>query len=184
MKQLALLCVALIVFSGLSVAQDNNKTQSGSLGWMFSLSGLSNLGAGNYNGGVGMKYYFQDNCALRGGVGFSKTDIPNQDNDPSSFEINGGLQYNYSSSGPVVGYFGGMVLFGSEKQTGQTESSTLFGIAALAGAEWFPWNSVSLGAEYQLAFTSAKAAGSSDNVTSIDIASASGANLTLTLYVK
>jgi hypothetical protein len=192
MKKLTLVLLAVLVLVSLSFAQEGNKTKQGNLGWVFTLNGLTFLradnfrgtNAGNTIGTVGAKYYIQDDLAIRGGIGFSTESITGQTNNRSDFTVNGGITYNYSSSGPVVGYLGGMLTYGSIKNSGDSTSSTTFGIAGLAGAEWFPWNSVSLGAEYQLAWRTDKAAGSDNSNSYFDLGTASSYNLILTFYVK
>ncbi|MCI0698925.1 outer membrane beta-barrel protein [candidate division KSB1 bacterium] len=50
----------------------------GSKAMLFSFNGFSNLGAGNFDGGIGVKYYYQQRWALRAGLQFSSLseDIP------------------------------------------------------------------------------------------------------------
>jgi opacity protein-like surface antigen len=138
------------------------------------------LGAGNFAtittlsgpvGVVGIRYYWQDNWALRLGVGFSSTSISGASNNPSAFAVLGGIQYNYSMNGPVVAYLGGQASFGSNKVAGATESQTTFGIAALAGVEWFAWSNVSLAPEYQLMYTNLSPGGGGSSTSMINLGS-------------
>jgi len=189
MKRLLLVFTALIVAANISFTQGTTpKTKEGSFGWLFTLGGLSNLGAGNYNDGVGAKYYIKDDLALRGGINFSTQSIPGSVENPQSYGINAGITYNWASEGAVVGYFGGMVGYGASKPFvgtgGETvDATTTVSIGALSGFEWFPWNQISLGGEYQLMFTSEKSP-QEDASTTFSLGSATGANLILTVYLK
>jgi hypothetical protein len=187
MKKAILVVVALVLFVGLVSAQDTQpKTKAGNFGWMFTLGGLSNLGAGSYMGGVGAKYYLQDDLALRGGVSFGTTSYPGYEQNPSNYGVNAGIVYNWAQAGAVVGYIGAMGSYGSSKPAvlvGTTDAFTQFGIGGVSGFEWFPYNQLSFSGEYQLMFTSSKQ-GSGDAVNSFGLGSANSANLTLTVYVK
>jgi hypothetical protein len=187
MKKAILVVVALVLVVGLVSAQDTQpKTKAGNFGWMFTLGGLSNLSAGSYMGGVGAKYYLQDDLALRGGVSFGTTSYPGYEQNPSSYGVNAGVMYNWAQAGAVVGYIGAMGSVSSAKPaqvTGTTDATTSFGIGAVSGFEWFPYNQLSFSGEYQLMFSSVKYP-NTDAVTSFGLGSASGANLTLTVYVK
>jgi len=79
----------------------------------------------------------------------------------TSFTIAPGVVYNLNSNENVAGYVGGEVEFGmgtSEDSPGGTAEGsssttvTTFGIGALLGAEWFPWNNVSVSGEYSIMY--------------------------------
>ena len=182
MKKIAIILIAVLVLASMAFSEDATpKTKEGDKAWMFSFSGLGNLGAGSYMGGVGGKYYFQDNMALRAGLSFSTTDIPDVDKDPSSFGLNAGLQYDYSTNGAVVAYFGGNFMYSTSKTQGSDKSDNTFGIGGLAGVEWFPYNNISLSAEYMLSFESTKSA-ATDKTTSTIMLGKSGASLNLCVF--
>ena len=118
--------------------------------------------------GFGGKWYISDNTAFRGAVNFSweKTETKSpqgtSENSETFIGFAPGLEWHFGTAGPVTGYFGGMAEFGWRKDnlkpavTNPVESNgsgTLFGVAAIMGAEYFPWDMVSLGAEYNLGFT-------------------------------
>ncbi len=187
MKKAILVVMALLLVVSFAFSQDTQpKTKSGNFAWLFSLGGLSNLSAGNYNGGVGAKYYLQDDLALRGGLSFSSASYPGYEQNPSSFGINAGLMYNWATAGAVVGYIGAQGSYTSSKEAlavGTSDAATEFGIGAVSGFEWFPYNQISFSGEYQLMFTSSKV-GSGDATNHFDLASGSGAYLTLAVYLK
>jgi opacity protein-like surface antigen len=186
MKRIALVLMVLFIVSSLVVAQDSSpKSRSGDRAWLFLLGGLSDLSAGNYNGGVGLKYYIQDNIAFRGSLGFTKVDNPDQPApatptpDPSNFTVSGAILYNYATNGPVVAFFGGEIIYNSFNSGVQGANAvTTFGVAGDAGVEWFAWSNVSLSGEYKLSFIS-----TGDPSTKIfNLGSASSSNLTVGVY--
>lgn len=155
MKKIAIVLVAVLLVANVVSAQDvTAKTKKGDRAWMFTLNGLDNLGAGDYMQGVGLRYYFQDMMAIRAGIGFSTASVSGASDNPMKFSLNAGLQYDYAVNGPVVAYVGGLLAFSSDNPAGPTDATTTFGVAGVAGVEWFPWSNVSLSPEYQLAFSS------------------------------
>ncbi len=155
MKKIALALLAVVVLVNFAFAGDDvtPKTKSGDKAWMFTLNGLSDLGAGNWMGGAGMKYYFQDNVALRVGFSLSTSNTSGAANNPSAFGVNAGIEYAFSTLGSTAAYVGGQLMYGSVKNAGTGwETASTFGVAAIAGVNWFPWNNVSLSPEYQLQY--------------------------------
>jgi opacity protein-like surface antigen len=169
MKRVA---VALLIAAVAGTSAWAQKTKAGDKAWLFTLSGLSNLGVGGYNGGLGLLYYLNDDLGLTVGLGFSTssttTKAPTgggEDETKSSLELtlSPGVRFNIASSGPVVGYAGVGVLVGISSETTKNlryikddkeeKSSTSIGAGVTVGAEWFAWSNVSLGASYSLAFT-------------------------------
>lgn len=170
MKRVA---VALLVAAVASTSAWAQKTKEGDKAWLFTLSGLSNLGVGGYNGGLGLLYYLSDDLGLTVGLGFSTSSTTTKapagsggaDQKESSLglTLSPGVRFNLASSGPIVGYAGVGVLVGIASETTENPnyvsgdkvetSSTNIGAAVTVGAEWFAWSNVSLGASYSLAFT-------------------------------
>ena len=63
--------IILVIWSfSFSFAQDEKVTSvsEGSKAILFSFSGLDNLNAGTFNGGIGGKYYLNHNLAIRVGI--------------------------------------------------------------------------------------------------------------------
>ena len=169
MKRVA---VALLIAAVAGTSAWAQKTKAGDKAWLFTLSGLSNLGVGGYNGGLGLLYYLNDDLGLTVGLGFSTSSTTKkapagggEDETKSSLELtlSPGVRFNIASSGPVVGYVGVGVLVGISSETTKNlryikddkeeKSSTSIGAGVTVGAEWFAWSNVSLGASYSLAFT-------------------------------
>lgn len=170
MKRVAVLLLAAAMATPAVLAQ---KTKQGDKAWLFTLSGLSDLGVGGYNGGIGLLYYLNDDLGLTVGLGFGTasqtTKAPagsgGADEKQSQLQltVSPGLRFNIASSGPVVGYAGVGVFFGLGSQTVENPqhvsgnkietSTTSFGAGVTLGAEWFAWSNVSLGASYSLSFS-------------------------------
>ncbi len=177
MKQLLLTILAVIVVANIAFAGDDAmpKSKSGDKAVLFTLNGLSNLGAGNFQGGIGGKYYISDGNALRLGLGFGTNSTTTKYNGApgtgsdikgsnTAFSFSPAFLHNLNTSGPVVAYIGAQVSFVSTSSTTENpgfvtnnkvhDSGTIFGIAGIFGVEWFAWNNISLAAEYQLAYAS------------------------------
>jgi opacity protein-like surface antigen len=189
---LALVLVALLVVSA-SYAGDNvvPKTKAGDKALLFTFGGLSNLGAGEYAGGIGGKYYFSNGLAGRLSLGFdTRTEttknpvspVPagqkgERDESSTSFVVAPGVLYTIATSGPVNAFVGAQVIFissstsadgafgsGFDSDSKLETTSTSIGAGAILGVEWFPWDNVSFGAEYTLSFLST----SGDSESTID----------------
>lgn len=180
MKKVALVLMAIAMFSTAVLAGEENtpKTKSGDRAWLFNVAGLSNWGAGNYNGGVGGKMYISDGTAIRLALGFSNSsETFKNPNSPipagqtaerkiteTSFSVYPAILYNLTSNTSIVPYIGGQVgltwgkrereSIGFDAGRKDNETATTFSVAGLLGVEWFAWTNVSVGAEYQLAFAS------------------------------
>lgn len=214
MKTITVLLV-LVLSTGMILAQDTKPMgRSGDKALLFSLNGLSNLGAGDFNGGVGMRLHLTDQMAVRVGLGFMNESETTKyqgtgtgaDIKESSmqFSIAPGLQYYMMKNGPVSGYVGGQILFASTSSTLENinfvsgnkdeTSETVFGAGVFLGVEWFPWNSISLSAEYQLSFMTSSGTmkvtrsgqtteTDAPDVTSIGLASSNKAAFTLSIFM-
>lgn len=178
MKGLLTLAAVALLTCTISYAQSGSETMvrrtGGSTAMMFTLNGLQNLGAGNFMGGFGINHFLSDDFALRGGLGFGMNSRAagegdaKMTSDSTTINIAPGLRVNLANNKNIAMYVGGQVMFGissTTNKTGSTEtgssSSTSIGVGGFAGAEWFPWDNVSLGLEYGLGFNTTS--GSSKN---------------------
>jgi hypothetical protein len=196
------MCAGVLLASALASAQSisPNLTQ-GTTSLLFSFGGFSNLNAGNFDGGIGVKYYLQNRTALRIGVQIATADqdIPanpgagQQGTDGeasgSRLGISAALEF-HRGTGRANAYLGGGVGFNKTStevkspalgatttqtvvkndRNGETISGitflggTGFNVFALAGAEFFLFQELSLAAEYRLGF--AKLSRSDEEITS------------------
>ena len=118
-KKIALI---LVLFTCISFAQKDHDPfmYSGSKAVLFSFSGLSNLGANNFDGGAGIKFFLTSPMALRVGVqvGLSGSTIPanpttgqtgiDGSTSQTTFGVEAALEYHLTTS-RVSPYFGGGV---------------------------------------------------------------------------
>jgi hypothetical protein len=170
----AILCILTLTI-GIASAQDQTaKGKAGDKALLFSLNGLSNLGAGNFQGGLGFRYHFTSSMAGRVALGFGMTSVTDKAPTGSStavdekttdmsFGVAPGLEYYIVHTNSVNGYIGAEVFFrmtsktvegvGNVANTKTEVSESTFGAAALIGAEWFPWTGIGLSAEYHLHFS-------------------------------
>lgn len=136
---------------------------------LFNLDLDNGLTAGNFGGGLGYQYYFAKHAAFRFGLGGKylnesiKEDGNTFDSSYTSFSLMPAIRFNTASSSNILAYVGaqGLVELSKNKLEGiefsednSTENRTVFGFGAIIGAEWFPWDNVSLSAEYGLMFKS------------------------------
>ena len=125
--------------------------------------------------GIGFKTFVSDNFAVRGSLGINyssetqKMLTTDTAGNPVTIErtddmfvasVAPGFEYHFVSAGPVSGYTGALFSYSSgvkttgpeDAQSSDISSSIFFG--GLLGAEFFPWDNFSFGAEYFLGFTS------------------------------
>jgi outer membrane protein W len=168
--------LAVAVAASFAWAQDFTPSAAqGSFAGLFSFNGLSNLGAGDYNGGFGMKFYLADNMAIRGGLQFATygyIDYANPgagqtglDGEESALQlgINGAFEYHLAT-GRVSPYVGAGLSFTTTSAQDKTVNGipgvggyyagTALSVGALAGLEFFVTKEISLSAEYMLGYSS------------------------------
>jgi len=134
MKRLVAVLLVLALACGTVLAADTAKpiTKAGSKALMFDLGGLANLSAGNYEGGLGFKFYISNGFAVRAGLGFGTssettknpstvvplpaTQLSESKLSSMSFTIAPGIQYDLVTTNAVVAYVGAQVSFTSSNQ--------------------------------------------------------------------
>lgn len=173
--------LTLLMVAGLATAsfsQDDAPrplTKSGSAAWTFSINGLGTFGVGgssistgdNSNPvlAAGFKTYISDDMALRAMVGFSTSSSGDKDSSGgarsnTNMGIAAGIEIHTGPLYSISPYFGGQISFGMASSTQESSTNTLeqsssqFGIAALAGFDWYFTKGIFLGAEYSLGFAS------------------------------
>jgi len=166
---LLLAAVTLFIFSN-AESQTLNVASQGQKAVLFNFAGLSNLALNSYDGGTGMtggiggKYFISNGLALRGLLLFSVNDqttktSPETTNNTFGFGIGAALEYHLPISSHVSPYLGGGLLYATttntQKQFTEFKTTTSgFGIAGMAGVEYFFNQNISLTGEYQLGISS------------------------------
>jgi|GEM_PF-777382 len=153
MKRMVAVLLVLALVCGTVLAAETAKpiTKAGSKALMFDLGGLANLSAGNYEGGLGFKYYISNGFAVRVGLGFGmssettknpSTVTPLPANQLSESELSGmtftiapGVQYNLVATNAVVAYVGGQVSFTSSNQE-RTGNNAGMGVGFTQGSSY------------------------------------------------
>ncbi len=182
MRKLLVVLFVVISFSANIFAQEVKPApMAGTAGILFTFSGFSNLGAGNFEGGFGGKYFFTKNFALRGIVSFTNASLTeptatiDEETSATRFGIGAAVEYHFMTK-RVSPYIGGGVQFsttstehsypsGFEEKTTETDYSvsingsgfsggTSFTVFGAVGAEFFLFDELSLAAEYRLGLES------------------------------
>jgi opacity protein-like surface antigen len=154
------------------------RATSGDFALLFDLGGLANLALNGFSpsggdtttvgAGFGAKYFIANNVALRLALTLESNNatrpidsIYNDEFSAFRLGVAPSVTVNVVTSGPVAGYVGGGISFATTSSTSDPADSTQpnvdasgtsFGVAAIIGAEWFPWTNVSLAAEYNLGY--------------------------------
>lgn len=183
MKKTLIILLVVMSFAANIYAQDAVKpaTSAGTAGLLFTFSGLDNLGAGDFEGGFGGKYFFTRNLALRGILNFTTASqtqpsgVPGVDDTEASATVIGvgaALEYHFGYK-RVSPYIGGGLQFittsteetgegytmtndlGGQSVNGNTyRAGTMLEAFGLVGVEFFLFDELSLSAEYRLGFGS------------------------------
>jgi opacity protein-like surface antigen len=163
--------VALLAMAGsAAMAQQSDlPTRAGDRAIYFSIDGLGQFNVGQVDvgnsfvsaTGIEGKYFFRDNMAWRLGLGFGRnetTDLQGNDVTTTGFAIAPGFEYHFVTAQRFSLYTGGVISYAVfDRETDVAGGSVVdndqgFGLAALLGAEFYPWQNVSLGAEYRAGF--------------------------------
>ncbi len=125
MRKTTLLCLVFLVTLP-AFGQVSPKLKRGSAALLFSFGGFSNLAAGNFNGGIGAKYYMAPNMALRGGIQFTSASSEIPANAPAGTQGTDGEQ-----SATVVGVNGAVEMhFGKARVSPYIGAGLGFGTAS------------------------------------------------------
>jgi opacity protein-like surface antigen len=137
-------------------------TKAGTKAVVFQFSGLSNLGVSEYMGGIGMRYYIQDDLALRPGINIGIGTAKDKQQDPerkttdTTFGLNLTLEKHMAGAASISPYIGARAGFDYSKDKNEqgdnesTDKRTGFGVAGVLGFEWGFTESLTLGGEYAL----------------------------------
>jgi opacity protein-like surface antigen len=184
MSKIILISTMLLIFSSLSFSQnDKSFFEEGSKALLFEFSGLDDIGADSFNGGIGGKYFLKSNLAIRGGVQFItiNEDIPFQgtggidgEAHANRFGISAALEVHLNDTRVNPYWGGGLALSITSTESKSVEADPLdqvtvknsrggefgyFGGTELTffgmlGVEIFVFKNLSFAAEYRLGFSS------------------------------
>ena len=186
-------------------------TAQGSAAFMFTINGLGAFGIGStgVSGdtanqpymlfGIGAKWFFMDDVALRMLFAFTTANQPAPGSsvvvqNTSQFGIGMGIEKHFRPLYSISPYVGGQLSFAghstNDGNTGASEhktNSSTFGVAGLAGFDWFFTHGIAAGAEMALGLASTStSATSGSNTTDLrgptNIALATGGNVHLVVY--
>jgi len=192
-RLIILLPVSMLLMFANGQSQTTNFPSVDNKAVLFDFSGLSNLGANNYEGGIGGKYFLTDQMALRVMLLF---DLYNHTNasgsgtkdDSVQFGLMAALEYHFPISTSVSPYVGGglFAMSGDIKSSspyGEVKgSTTTLGVGAIAGFEYFFNKNISLAAEYQFGLSATNSTGTGvPSEQELDLGFQT-ANLTLGVY--
>ncbi len=183
------LFIGMLIFSCcIAFAQDKvTSVDEGSKAILFSFSGLDNLNANAFNGGIGGKYFLTKNLAIRLGVELESNTVTIPHNADSTetgkdgedsdftFGIVAAVEWHLTDN-RVSPYIGGGVGYSSSsgeyypagtwpesytgpivRRTTELSGAGIFAVFGLAGVEVFLTQEISLAAEYHLAYISSSA---------------------------
>jgi hypothetical protein len=176
MKKITVVAMVLAAFLAMQflgvsqAAAAKVDTDKGTRALVFQFSGLSDLGAGAYRSGIGMRYYIQNGLALRPGLRFDMLSHKTKsgsttltDAKETDMAVGFSLAIEKHAAGvgslsPYIGAEAGVNMFSNKTEpshaVGATYESTdkgmSFGVGGLAGFEWGFSEGVTLGAEYTL----------------------------------
>jgi hypothetical protein len=179
-KKVALIMAFLVCTT--FAQKDNPFIYSGSKAVLFSFSGLSNLGANNFDGGAGIKFFLTPPMALRIGVQLNSSGTTTPANlvgtqvgidgstTSTTFGADVALEYHFTTT-RCTPYFGGGIGFSmstnerkpvvtgpsapvyQDTYKNEAGAGTSLNFFALMGVEYFIVNEISLAAEYRLGYS-------------------------------
>jgi hypothetical protein len=174
--------LGVAVAASVAFTQDvTPEINAGTKALLFTFDGLSNLGAGAYNGGIGGKYYLMSPLALRASLAFGASSQDNGEDvygssSAMSFGISAGAEYHLGFA-RVSPYVGGEIGFsttstkiedstatakvtltnmtatpGTNPVLGYVPGNALM-VSGIGGVEFFITKELSLSAEYALGWS-------------------------------
>lgn len=130
--------LALLVTAGSA-----QKHSEGSVGIVYTVHAFSEVSVSDVYGGAGLRYFLNPNFSLRGTFGFATHDEGNVT------AASGALLFGIATTSTTAAYIAPQI---TVYHTDGAETQSVFG--AVAGTEFYPWQNISLGAEYGFSITS------------------------------
>lgn len=181
MKNLIVIVTIFMMVLSMNAQEEKAFMERGARAILFEFSGLDNLGVNSYRGGIGAKYFWSNDLAIRGSLQFAniREDIPFPGTDgvdgyekASQFGLLVAVEKHLTTS-RLSPYFGGglgLSFTSTEEKTPDVDADaqitykngwvfdddyrgeTGFQIFGIIGAEIFVLRMLSLSAEYQLVY--------------------------------
>ncbi|MCK4426903.1 MAG: outer membrane beta-barrel protein [candidate division Zixibacteria bacterium] len=165
----------LLCFIGIPSAEESGTSHKGDKGISFSVSGLSSVGIGLFEGGIGGKYWISKKLAIITSLGVSAQRTTQTSSHPdytdtkttySRFSLFGGVEDHFFIKNKISPYLGGGIRFSTSPWTRyyslpvdnphptatkkEKRSTKTFGIRGFCGIEYFFADWVSLAGQYQI----------------------------------
>jgi len=178
MRKLSLIFLTVgtvFLFLNSCLANDSTMVRKGKWGISLSASGLSNLGIGLYQGGIGIKHWRSDNIAWKARVGFGLTSTiypasyqgySDAKTKQGNFSLNLGPEFHFAQESKFSPYFYTGVGISTSvttyyysvnilnptpgEVTKKRTTTTSLGLDGAIGLEYFFNSHLSLAAEYQV----------------------------------
>lgn len=177
-----MLLIVLFSFSAALAQDDKPFMAKGDKAILFEFSGLDNLGAHSFEGGIGGKYYLSQDMAIRGGLQLASIneDYPFQGSGgvdgeayASRFGVSAAIEFHLSTKrvSPYYGAGVGLSFTSTESKSVEADpvdqvtikndsngefgyfGGTEFDIFGMLGTEIYIFDNFSLAAEYRLGFS-------------------------------
>lgn len=129
--------LALLVATGTA-----QKHSEGNIGIVYTVHAFSEVSVSDINGGAGLRYFLNPNFSLRGTFGYATHDEGNVT------AASGALLFGVATTSTTAAYIAPQV---TVYHTDGQETQSVFG--AVLGTEFYPWQNISLGAEYGFTIT-------------------------------
>lgn len=175
MKTILFILLANFIIANNLLSADRVKSASDNQALLFELDGLDKLGANNFSGGLGYKYFIAKDLAIRLSVGYSQFDETETKLDAgtsyslaktnNSLNVSPSILYTFAKNNTIAGYIGVGGFFKKSDNTSDylanskvfqtNEIVNSYGASLILGAEWFAWDNVSLSMEYNLRYSNA-----------------------------
>jgi hypothetical protein len=172
MKRLLLPVLVLLLVGYLAFAEGAPK------GGDFGIQGGLNFTSVVPVASLGVKYFINDNIALRAGVGLVNVYNGGTTITTTGYTFAGGFEYHFGVKGGVSPYLGAQVSYSGESISGGAAGSSDAAIRAIVGGEYFFSNNFSWAGELGLGYESVY----NGTTTSTEIGTV-GASFIITYYL-
>jgi Outer membrane protein beta-barrel domain len=151
MKRLLIPVLVLLLVGYLTFAEGAPKSGDFGIQGGVVFTNLGNIGV-SPNGTLGVKYFVNENVALRAGFGI--VSVASGGASTTGYAFGAGFEYHFGLKGGVSPYAGAAISYSSESLSGGAPAASDLGIKAVLGAEYFFSNNFSWAGELGLGYDS------------------------------